>query len=141
MRKGRDGGGKKEKTNGNSGHYVIASSRPLTTGTPHARATMATRGSKNSLCVHPEIFGRLDYLSLQVFRPSMRKVARGWRGWWTCGRLCRCQSTAVTKWMCSDLTQCDDLFDYFVPKKRFSPFEAIMSIVIYQSMFFMKKCF
>ena len=28
MRKGRDGGGKKEKTEENSGHYVIASSRP-----------------------------------------------------------------------------------------------------------------
>ena len=28
MRKGRDGGKKKEKTDENSGHYVIASSRP-----------------------------------------------------------------------------------------------------------------
>ena len=42
MRKGRDGGngGKKEKTDENSGHYVIASSRPPTAGTQHARADL-----------------------------------------------------------------------------------------------------
>ena len=47
MRKGRDGGGKKngkkkekENTDENSGHYVIASSRTPTAGTPHARAKM-----------------------------------------------------------------------------------------------------
>ena len=32
------GGKKREKTDGNSGHYVIASSRTPTAGTPHARA-------------------------------------------------------------------------------------------------------
>ena len=53
MRKGRDGGKKREgnrerreKTDGNSGHYVIASSRPperqpLERRTPHARANFA----------------------------------------------------------------------------------------------------
>ena len=55
MRKGRDGGktgktgggtgGKEEKTDGNSGHYVIASRRPperQPTGMPHARANIIT---------------------------------------------------------------------------------------------------
>ena len=82
MRKGRDRGEKKEKTKENSGHYVIASSRPperrtlerqkeriffivatnviasrpperRPTGTPHARANITTLGLNTPIIPFP----------------------------------------------------------------------------------------